>query len=66
MGLLAEEQLQNLDQGSIELEDLDLVVKLGLESFELIGPGLAGGLANLGLDQAELPYWDEVELKVEA
>lgn len=66
MGLLAEEQLQDLDQGSIELEDLDLIEKPNLESFELIVPNLAEGLANLELGRAELPYWGEVELKVEA
>lgn len=65
MGLLVEEQLQNLDQDSIELEDLDLIEKLGSESFELIVPSLEGGLADSELVQAELPYWGEVELKVE-
>lgn len=66
MDSLAEGQLQDLDQGSIELEDLDSIEKPSLESFELIAPSLAGDLVNLELGRAELPYWDEVELIVEA
>lgn len=66
MGLRAEEQLQDLDKGSSELEDLESIEKPGLESFELIVPGLEGGLANSELGRVVLPYWDGVEPRVEA